>query len=190
MKGDGDGWYLRCCTRRRRPTRCQFLLCLFTRESPFGGVCIHMQYIIHGLYFMKRNNEKDRFMFPWWPTQPCVHAQAQGERATPHQQHSTSMSSSSFFPVPPFPQVSSSLFTPPASPLYQSLITPLPTQINPTYNISFIQHAVMDQLSQRDYDHIFGLLSSKEACYASCVCKNWYESGYNKKYNTYILKYT
>ena len=25
-----------------------------------GGVCIHMQYIIHGLYFMKRNNEKDR----------------------------------------------------------------------------------------------------------------------------------
>ena len=65
MKGDGDGWYLRCCTRRRRPTRCQFLLCLFTRESPFGGVCIHMQYIIHGLYFMKRNNEKDRFMFPW-----------------------------------------------------------------------------------------------------------------------------
>ena len=65
MKGDGDGWYLRCCTRRRRPTRCQFLLCLFTRESPFGGVCIHMQYIIHGLYFMKRNNENDRFLFPW-----------------------------------------------------------------------------------------------------------------------------
>ena len=31
-----------------RPTRCQFLLCLFTWESPFGGVCIHMQYIIHG----------------------------------------------------------------------------------------------------------------------------------------------
>ena len=70
MKGDGDGWYLRCCTRRRRPTRCQFLLCLFTRESPFGGVCIHMQYIIHGLYFMKRNNENDRFLFPW-----CDHAQ-------------------------------------------------------------------------------------------------------------------
>ena len=65
MKGDGDGWYLRCCTRRRRPTRCQFLLCLFTRESPFGGVCIHMQYIIHGLYFMKRNNENDRFLFSW-----------------------------------------------------------------------------------------------------------------------------
>ena len=39
MKGDGDGWNLRCCTRRRRPTRCQFLLCLFTWESPFGGVC-------------------------------------------------------------------------------------------------------------------------------------------------------
>ena len=48
MKGDGDGWYLWCCTRTRRPTRCQFLLCLFTWESPFGGVCIHMQYIIHG----------------------------------------------------------------------------------------------------------------------------------------------
>ena len=75
MKGDGDGWYLRCCTRRRRPTRCQFLLCLFTRESPFGGVCIHMQYIIHGLYFMKRNNENDRLLFPWCvpvETQPCA----------------------------------------------------------------------------------------------------------------------
>ena len=52
------------------PTRCQFLLCLFTRESPFGGVCIHMQYIIHGLYFMKRNNENDRFLFPWC-LRPC-----------------------------------------------------------------------------------------------------------------------
>ena len=29
------------------------------------GSVIHMQYIIHGLYFVKRNNEKDRFMFPW-----------------------------------------------------------------------------------------------------------------------------
>ena len=34
------------------------LLCLFTWESPFGGVCIHMQYIIHGLYFMKRKLKK------------------------------------------------------------------------------------------------------------------------------------
>ena len=65
MKGDGDGWYLWCCTRRRRPTRCQFLLCLFTWESPFGGVCIHMQYIIHGLYFLCINIKKDRFLFPW-----------------------------------------------------------------------------------------------------------------------------
>ena len=31
------------------------------------GSVIHMQYNTHGLYFMKRNNEKDRFMFPWWP---------------------------------------------------------------------------------------------------------------------------
>ena len=30
------------------------------------GSVIHMQYNTHGLYFMKRNNEKDRFMFPWW----------------------------------------------------------------------------------------------------------------------------
>ena len=29
------------------------------------GSVIHMQYNTHGLYFMKRNNEKDRFMFPW-----------------------------------------------------------------------------------------------------------------------------
>ena len=28
------------------------------------GSVIHMQYNTHGLYFMKRNNEKDRFMFP------------------------------------------------------------------------------------------------------------------------------
>ena len=67
-------------TRRRRPTRCQFLLCLFTRESPFGGVCIHMQYIIHGLYFMKRNNENDRFLFPW-----CQRSTQHAARST--QQH-------------------------------------------------------------------------------------------------------
>ena len=39
------------------------------------GSVIHMQYNTHGLYFMKRNNEKDRFMFPWCAvttTQRCV----------------------------------------------------------------------------------------------------------------------
>ena len=37
------------------------------------GSVIHMQYNTHGLYFMKRNNEKDRFRFPWWPCVPaCV----------------------------------------------------------------------------------------------------------------------
>ena len=29
------------------------------------GSVIHMQYNTHGLYFVKRNNEKDRFLFPW-----------------------------------------------------------------------------------------------------------------------------
>ena len=54
-------------TREREGhTRCQFLLCLFTWESPFGGVCIHMQYIIHGLYFLCINIKKDRSLFPWW----------------------------------------------------------------------------------------------------------------------------
>ena len=35
------------------------------------GSVIHMQYIIHGLYFFCINIKKDRFLFPWWP---CVHA--------------------------------------------------------------------------------------------------------------------
>ena len=47
------------------------------------GSVIHMQYNTHGLYFMKRNNEKDRFMFPCDGVAcagPCVMMRAQGLR--------------------------------------------------------------------------------------------------------------
>ena len=45
-------------------TRGQFSLCLFTWESPFGGLYT-MQYDTHGLYFMKRNIAKDRLFLLW-----------------------------------------------------------------------------------------------------------------------------
>ena len=49
MKGDGT-----CGVAREQG---KFLLCLFTWGSPLGGVCIHMQYKTHGLYFMSINIE-------------------------------------------------------------------------------------------------------------------------------------
>ena len=44
MVGEGEG---------EGPLGISSYLCLFTWESPFGGVCIDMQSNTHELYFMK-----------------------------------------------------------------------------------------------------------------------------------------
>ena len=121
--------------------------------------------------------------------QPCVDAQARQLRV----QHNTITLGMSPFTSSGIPTCSSAthfiqIFFTSSFPLTPTPISPL--SLLPEFKYSCFnlkinlrhQHIInttlsdclteMHQLSQRDHEHIFGMLSIKEACNASCVCKS------------------